>query len=356
MSPSRRRWLIFGLCAAAVTAALAWVTRVALEVEENRNELRIYWSQQDSLRLALWQMDAALASLMAGESARPYYQYEPFYAENRAFTRMYTPVEADQVFVPSPLMDPSSEFLSGFFRLHFQLDPGGRLSSPQAPDGHAREVAELEGYAAQESIERANASLAELGEAVTYDELRASLAEMEERGSDPEEVTDPITGDRIAWHRERQRTIEQFRVRERNVFLANRQVQSQSHNTGPLGEDQEVVQGGFRPHLFDNPGNGQTELLFVRPVRIGADTYVQGVWVQWRRLREWLIDQVQGLFEGGEIDLVPRSKLGSVRREGGVHGLLASIPSVLVIKEPRTYEDALFTPCLLYTSPSPRDS
>ena len=40
---------------------------------------------EENARLALWRMDSAVAPLVAQESARPYFAYEPFYSVERAY-------------------------------------------------------------------------------------------------------------------------------------------------------------------------------------------------------------------------------------------------------------------------------
>ncbi len=49
--------------------------------------------EQEQVRLALWRMDAWIAPCLAREAGRPYFEYLPFYAPERAYTRILSPVD-----------------------------------------------------------------------------------------------------------------------------------------------------------------------------------------------------------------------------------------------------------------------
>src|SRR4051812_49453938 len=138
MKQSRPAWLMFGFCVALTAAAIARVGSTALDLERAEARARRQAALEENLQLALWRMDSALAPLMAEESARPYFAYSPLYPAERAFTRMFAEIQGGDVLVPSPLLT----FDSPRVRLHFQYGPDGRLSSPQAPAGNMRDLAE----------------------------------------------------------------------------------------------------------------------------------------------------------------------------------------------------------------------
>jgi len=129
MSRSWRITLVFGLGLAAVFAAMGWITVLGLRLERSEAQARERAVLEENVRLALWRMDSAVASLFARENARPHYAYSAFYPAEPAHTRMFARIEPGEVLVPSPLLTQDFPFV----RLHFTLDPEGRILSPQAP-------------------------------------------------------------------------------------------------------------------------------------------------------------------------------------------------------------------------------
>ena len=97
----------------------------ALAAELTRAQARA--EREEIVRLALWRMDAFLVPLIAQESARPYFVYNPYYPTERTYDRMFNRWVNGEVLVPSPLLnDPPPAVL-----VYFQFDPAGRLTSPQ---------------------------------------------------------------------------------------------------------------------------------------------------------------------------------------------------------------------------------
>jgi len=333
-----RRGATFAVIALALLGALAWVSSNALALEKDRNELRAYWAQQDALRLALWQMDASMAALLAGEAARPYYHYDALYEERYALVADSSPsgvegelVQAPPVRVPSPLLQARQELLQPFFQLHFQLSPDGTLSSPQAPQGEARRRILAQGWNGEDELARYDERLRALGQAVAYRPLMRALQEQESERSESL-LASPAPGERVAWQRERQRTIEQFAMRSQSAVLANGRSLTVNLNRGIGAEAEVVSQSGFVPLPFNLPSSRRNELAFVRKVRIGSEVWLQGLWANWRELRQFLLERTAAVYPEGAIDLVPLSELPSLRREGVVAGLLASVPVLITLR------------------------
>ena len=86
-------WPIFVLCALLAAGAMVRVGNTALSLERAEAKARRQAALEESLQLALWRMDSALAPLMAEESARPYFTYSPLYPAERAFTNMFAEIE-----------------------------------------------------------------------------------------------------------------------------------------------------------------------------------------------------------------------------------------------------------------------
>lgn len=70
----RRPWLVaaaFALSALLLGGALAWMTRLTLELERSEVAALERAVYEENVRIALWRMDASLAALIARENARP---------------------------------------------------------------------------------------------------------------------------------------------------------------------------------------------------------------------------------------------------------------------------------------------
>jgi hypothetical protein len=92
MTVRRSWWLVYGACVAVVLSAHVWVTVTVLALERSEHQARSDATHQEALRLALWRMDSWLAPLLAREASRPYFDYEPFYPQERAYTTLLYPI------------------------------------------------------------------------------------------------------------------------------------------------------------------------------------------------------------------------------------------------------------------------
>lgn len=110
MKPSLTWTIAFGGLL-LLAGAMAWATHSLMGMERTQHRMAAEAAVQERVRLALWRMESIAASLVVGESARPPEQY-------RRDPSMAPPVS------------PASRI-----RLHFELDAGGRVRSPQAATG-----------------------------------------------------------------------------------------------------------------------------------------------------------------------------------------------------------------------------
>ena len=141
---TRWTWIAFWVCALLVIDGLAWITWSVIRLDREQRLSNIAAQHAERVRLALWRMDSNLTPLISQESARPYFEYRAFYPAQRAYSRMWSPVEADEVRVASPLLtyfqdNPESGAL---VKLHFQIEPDGSVTSPQTPTGEELLIAQ----------------------------------------------------------------------------------------------------------------------------------------------------------------------------------------------------------------------
>lgn len=107
-------WTIAASGLLLLSGAMAWATWSLVGMERTRHRMEADAVVQERTRLALWRMESVAASLVLEESARAPEQYTP------------PPAGSAAVFPADP---------SGRIQLHFEMDPDGRLHSPQVPEG-----------------------------------------------------------------------------------------------------------------------------------------------------------------------------------------------------------------------------
>jgi signal transduction histidine kinase len=163
-------WSAFVACLLIVVGAVGWLSFRALEADNAEAAARQRATVEENSRLALWRMDSALAPLVAEESARPYYMYEPFYSVERVVGRAL-PGKADRAAtLPSPLLSG----LPPQVLLHFQVDSTRKFSSPQVLIGAQRQRA-VPTYLSAADLKKAEARLEQVKKLVDPPKLLAML-------------------------------------------------------------------------------------------------------------------------------------------------------------------------------------
>lgn len=290
-------WLSFGLCLAVVLAAMGWVSLTALRLEREQAEARQQAALEENVRLALWRMDSALAPLIGRESARPYFAYSAFYPAERAYTRMFAQIRRGEVLVPSPLLTQESKHIL----LHFQVAPDGRMTSPQAPTGNMRDLAES-GYTTHEKINAAAGRLKELEALVS----RAQLAALLPRDGMRRPARAFRFGDALPSRRGHKTA--QMKQQARNIMEAQARAQTLQQAAAPRQEEQaafgvnlDAILGGMVEGVTRPVWIGST-LLLARRVSLNGEEYIQGCRLDWPGIREWLLGEIGDLLP--DCDLV----------------------------------------------------
>ncbi len=159
-------WLLFGLCLAVVLAAMGWLSLVVVRLDRAESAAIVQAAMEERVRLALWRMDSALNPLIAQESTRPYFAYRAFTPTDRNYASMFNNGD--------PVASPLLETVSPQVLVHFQIAPGGALSSPQVPLGSLRQLAEAK-YTSADKIDMYARRLAELQPLLDRRSLMTSL-------------------------------------------------------------------------------------------------------------------------------------------------------------------------------------
>ena len=332
MRRSRRIWwLVWSLCAAVALAALAGLSLLVLELERSELAARAESAHQEDLRLALWRMDGWFAPRLARESARPYFEYQAYYPQERLYTRILNPIQQGEVLSPSPLLTFRSEYV----RLHFQLDQDGVWSSPQLPTGNWLDLSQSNGLGREDSAEL-TALIEGLRGRIDFPGLDRFA------GENWESINRVLANDESLQSEaapSQQRSRQELAKRAQSAYQV-------AEGDGLPAEPSLDTGGGARtgalvPVWIDGSGESrEPALCFVRRVQVGSTSLLQGFLTSWPRLRSALIAEASDLF--GEARLVPLLEEadgigGSVRR-------LAAIPANLEVPSPIPPSPGLLTP------------
>jgi signal transduction histidine kinase len=377
-------WLTFLLFLALSLGAMAWMTRTVLRLDQAQARATAAAQVEENVRLALWRMDYAMAPILGQETARPYFEYSPVFPAERAYTRMYTELKSGDVLVPSPLLKSASPYIL----LYFQIDPDGKVTSPQAPTGNVRKIAEAR-YTSAAEIERAQKRLSEVEALVKNPTVLADL---------------PAPRDPEIWNNNKLRVLNNGTVspadNSLNIRDNGQQAPAQNFNSARRGgggdanayssanapaantydlQQQAAIQQkrGQQEYvarqqtqvenndlLFgNNSGNyiapgvsfsvmrpfwaGADTLLLARQVSINGRTYVQGCLLDWPAIRKWLLDSAG--------DLLPQADLLPVHSETDDKQprMLASIPVRLMLPPESAVEAAsMFSAAGFFATPN----
>lgn len=315
-----RPWLIFsilGLSLLAGLAAMGWISAEIVRLDRNEREARMHAAVEENVRLALWRMDSFLAPLIAQESARPYFHYSAFYPAERAYTRMYAEIQADEVLIPSPLLT----FESPYVHLHFQIAPDGTCSSPQTPMGNMRDLAEVGNYRTGEQIRQSQDWLSKIAPKAKDEtwsrQLPAPIPQIQT-------VLTPYGNDFSSSFGSRASPLSQQRLNQQeqasrsqmasNTMNFNSSPQTQALMPTPVNESP------LHPLWLDD------ELLLARRVTIEHQQYIQGCWLDWETIRPQMLASIKDLLPNAQLQPVSGKQAPP---DGDTHRL-ASLPATLL--------------------------
>ena len=330
MKPRRLWWVAYSAGSLVVLLALVWITVTVVRLERAELEARSDATHQEALRLALWRLDSWMAPLLAREAARPYFDYQPFYPQRRAYTALLDPIEPGDVFTPSALLGFESEY----FSLHFQMAPDGELTSPQAPSGKFRLLAE-DSYLSGAQLMSNARKLDAIDDLVTQEQVVACVAAADETTG--EIAQPPPIPSRLPPQAAQQFKSRQELSKRRGTYL--QAIEQRGQAVQPDASDESVVVGGLVPFWSDD-GDGDVELIFTRSVRVGDQQYYQGFLCDWPKLRDALLAQVADLVNNAR--LVP--VLGGAQVDMLSGAMMATIPVALEVTAAQPLAAGMLSP------------
>lgn len=316
----RRRapWLVFVLCALLVVDVLAWATWRVLALERSERTASAQADIAQRERLALWQMDSFVSGMVARESARPYFEYRARYAADQPYDRAWMMTDASTVAVSALAAGTGDPVV----RLHYQVDPDGTVESPQAwqavpgqvaPDTPAQLRAErwtrelapaLRRHAMTESAVSETASRGEptLDLLIAGSEVSAKT-QADTRGDAGSAGIGSITSDADESPQPAEPEDAVLRQRLFDIARSGQSVFNYAQ-AGSDPSDQPVIVGLLQPRWINLSGD-ELQLVFEREVRVGADVYRQGVWIDWPALRAQLLSIALRLIPGASLEPLP---------------------------------------------------
>ena len=294
-----RPWLLFsvlGLCLLAGLAAVGWISAEILRLDRNEREAKERAALEENVRLSLWRMDAFLSPVIAQENTRKYFEYAPFYPAERAYTRMFSKIEPQDVLIPSPLLT----FNSPYIHLHFQVDANQQYTSPQTPAGNMRDLSEVMNYRCGELIRTSQTHLDTLRTSAPFSKLEKLLPDLPVEFAN---VLEPLGNERTSLESRlsslgqkelnRQEQASRYQMIANNAnFNTNVQVQT----TAPSPVTQTIPQ----PTLLKPVWVGE-KLLLARRVNAGGREYIQGCWLNWQAIRPHMLESVSDLLPNAQL-------------------------------------------------------
>jgi signal transduction histidine kinase len=370
-------WLAFTLCGLVLAAAMGWLTVHALRVDRARSLAQAKAALEQNVSLALWRMDTKLAPLIAEEATRPHELYDSFITVSTTATKG----RAARELVPSPLLTKAPENVI----LNFTCPTFGDWSSPQAPPAEQLELAGENGLPAAVA-ESNRKKLDQLALVCDASKLIAELPTQPLPSSQTSRLTPSSNNSAAAndWqfgapYYDNSAQInapafdQQLGQVEQRQHSVNRSEATEQEDENPFEDDGEAVQQAVpqqRPQMASNAdfterGNRYQqaaqqeftkqqignyallsdrnasespaieyvsrpvwvgdELLLARRVDRDGQTYVQGSWLDWPRLKGELLAE--------SADLIPDADLIPVRGDDETDPtrMLAGLPVKLVV-------------------------
>lgn len=316
MTP-RAIWLWFAAALSVLLLALGWVTQRTLSMESERQAAVRDAEVQEKVRLALWRMDAAASALLIREGARPPEQFRAFTAPGMAWSNTYQVLGKDKILVPSPLLTEQTEHVL----LHFELVANGMVTSPQVPTGNEFVVtaANFDTTSARiasdrQKLEQLRSLLAQAPRQVppvtpTPASSAANAVASNDQALDLQGVQTNDPGQQVAKNRiEFSKRASTFNNLSQQQSLPQMKQEAPAKAQKALPSQTGIAQattmmsvnvGPFQPSWLG------TELLLMREVRENGNVRQQGVWLDWPKLRESLLHEINDLFPEASLVSTP---------------------------------------------------
>lgn len=327
---SRVTWLVYAACALLLVDTLGWATWQGLRLEQRERTARAQSEREQAMRLALWRMESVVTPLLARESARPYFHYWPTYAAEQPYATAWR-IGPDSIVATSPLLDEPADAGTYWLRLHYQIDPTGRVQIPAAAGDPTRPATARAVRAAGE-LRRFISRPAEQLPAVPP----AQTAEGASQPADSEAQQDLYLQSREDGLAARQLNVRRAQKATVPGAASVMTITPEGALSDTLGQPPQLLVenaagavgvgiGPFEPRWVMDAGGPQ--LVYERSVVIEDATYTQGLWIDWPGLRSELLAEAIGVLP--EAELTPLAAGEALSPD-----TLASVPARLAVTWP----------------------
>lgn len=300
-------WFIFCACLTLVSIILGWFTHSLIQLDRSQDEAQYQAVIEERVRLALWRIDSALATLVAQENVRPYFVYSPCYPVDRAYTRMFAEVRRGDILTPSPLLGQ----FPAYTLVHFQFGPDGAIGSPQVPTANMYDLADMD-QSMREKIETAQRRIGDIENCPVRDKLLRNLPRP--TGAVSAEFSRQTATSQIAQQAFSQKidNAREWQARNRSYLDA---VQNKiGRATAPV-----AVHEGFMAPVWVGDF-----LILARRVAVDDEEYLQGCSLDWPGIKQWTIMMVQDLLPEADLEPVEARETAKPTR------MLATLPVRIV--------------------------
>lgn len=313
-------WVIFGASVVLALGALAWVSIEVVALEKRETLSTLNANRQESIRRSLWRMDSRMAPVLAIEASRPYSNYKALENNREQWLQ--------QVASGRSLTTPSSNSGYSYANQYFEFDQDfedtevvGKISSAlksnrsqwdiEIPDSSTQ--ARSDEMQISLSEEQGNVQEAELSADSDY-EARKRVADLVSQTNidSKDGLTAPNAFSNQSLEEDKKEsTIPNDPKLNLQKFGDEEPSQSFEGKFEKIAESQSSDQIGTLIPRWISDDVGATQLVLVRSVIIDNQSVMQGVWLDWPKLRDDLLDSVEDVMPGATLSPVigPRSSM-----------------------------------------------
>lgn len=266
--------------------------------------------------------------VLAREGARPYFEYLSYYPQECGYTRFLRPLEKGDVLVASPLLLVAPPP----FRLHFQVDAGGRFRSPQVPERNERDLAEatcaavgvpmIDVGSASALLERVAALVAPAAALHAVERIETCELDAAAERAPGQELPGAAPLDELG-----QRRAVEWNARQRSQVDAKLDARYDANLNNralePLAPPPAVEVGTLVPLWL---GPAEDELFLVRRVTVDGAALLQGIWCDWPAWRASLLQAIAETVPGAGL-----APLSASCKPTAETPTLTTIPAALVL-------------------------
>lgn len=354
--PKSGRWAYgsFAAICLLVVGVLAWATGVSLRLEQKQRTEEQHKAYENSVRLAINQMESWANPILFSEYRRDYADYAPIFVPNEVRLRSGETLAPGAVVQLSSLLTQSLRH--DWFLLHFQVSPEGVFSSPQIPPLFARNWPGVSSDADYPEWETYETRLAALAYSFARGDLVRDYEEKRGQLPLPDESLAMVDGDATVASSLSDKTARKMPVRcesyQRRRYMVHK-LQSQQtprtvcapeqvatahlttfhiHEVAVANEDEDTLIGisyeNMVPLWTKLPGRETQDLMFLRALDANGDRVLQGFIVDWPQFKTELLAQVTDLFPKADMEIIDGTD------ESPDDTVLSLVPARFVPNEP----------------------